>query len=220
MQNKIKIYSITNGRSTHAYSYKSILKNSGISDVILIENKTWKDALAYCVDTCDTNYFLRVDDDFILHPKAILYMNTCIVDSNVAVYFWRLWEDHSHSIIHAIKVYSINALRNIGGFKFDYMGKVDMATHKFLKKSGYKVVEDKSILAIHACGTKEEQIKYNELWKKQSKNYTKARFASSLLYDKSIKYQYDLRTNFLEKLNKKHNTPFAKWLDENNFNTT
>jgi len=216
----IKTYSITNGKSTHTFSYESLLA-CGCSDIVVVKNKMWKEALSFCVESCNCSHFLRVDDDFILHPKAFTYMKTCIKkEQNTAVYFWQLWEDYSKNIVHAIKVYSIDALRKIDGFKFNSLGKTDRETHRVLMEAGYEIKEDKSILAIHACGNKQEQQQYNELWKSQSKKYVKARYELSLLYTKSIEYQYELRTDFLENLNRKYKTPFGKWLDENSISTT
>ncbi len=201
------IYSFTNGRSTHKYSVESLC---GV-DYILIKNKDYTTALATCVDTCQTRFFLRLDDDMILHPKALEYIVDVIADApeSIGMFFWYLWEDYTQTIRQAIKVYRTEAMKRIGGFKFLPSGKTDMATMKALKDDGWLVQEDKSVIAIHARGTRRETIKYYDLWRKRSKTYAKQSYKESLLYSKSIEYQYSLRDSFLTDLNIREGTSFA-----------
>lgn len=215
----ITIFSITNGRSTHEYSYRSLKECYGVEDIIVVKNMDFSDSLQYCIDNCKTKFFLKADDDFIFHPKSFLYMKYCIEckkNDNLGYYHWKLYEDFSKKIVHCIKIYQLQAIKEIGGFKFKECGKADRATKEALMSHGFKIIDDKSILAIHATGTKEEQIKYNELWKNNAKNpnkYKKGRYEYMLKYKKSVKYQYELKDKFLKKLNKKKDTRFWKWMN-------
>ncbi len=204
----LTIYSLTNGRSTHRYSIRSL----GDTDCILIKNKDFTSAFKTCLNTCQTEYFLTLDDDMFLHPKALEYIEQTIIRSSktVGMFFWYLWEDYTQSTRQCIRVYRTDAVKDIGGFKFLSDGKTGAATLKVLRDSGWLIHEDKSILAIHARGTLEETIEYYNLWKVRSKTYRKQGYKESLKYNRSVEYQYSLRDTFLTDLNIKEGTSFAK----------
>lgn len=204
----LTVFSFTNGRSTHKYSVDSLC---GV-DYVLLKDQEYKTALETCVNTCQTAFFLRLDDDMFLHPKALDYMIKVITQlKNVGMFIWYLWEDYTQTIRQAIKVYRTEAMKRIGGFKFLPSGKTDMATLCALRNARWKIHEDNSILAIHARGTVEETIRYYNLWSKKSETYKKQGYEESLQYTKSVEYQYSLRNNFLMDLNVKEGTPFAKY---------
>jgi len=215
----IDIFNITNGRSTHKYSYKSLLGCNNIENITVIKNLKLDEALNYCLKKCKSKYFLKVDDDFIFHPKSFDYIKYCIennIDDNLGIYHWKLWEDFSKKVVECVKVYSYESMKKIGGFQFDLSGKTDMATQKKLIKHNFSIIADDSIIAIHAMGSINEQKKYLNLWKKNAKNsakYKKRRYSDMLKYNKSVKYQYELRTDFLTYLNKKKDTKFWRWMN-------
>jgi len=205
----LTVFSFTNGRSTHECSVKSLCG----ADHVLLKNMDYTAALETCVYTCQTDFFLRLDDDMFLHPQALEYVMYTVNKSpeNIGMFFWYLWEDYTQTICQAIKIYRTESMRDIGGFKFLPSGKTDIATLKALKDSGWGIYEDKSIIAIHARGTKKETVDYYRLWKKRSKTYEKHSYHESLQYSRSTDYQYSLRNEFLMDLNTREGTAFAKY---------
>ena len=203
----LTIYSLTNGRSTHEYSVRSL-----DADYILIKNKDFTVALTECIDTCKTKFFLVLDDDMFLHPKALKYITDVITKAtkSAGVFFWYLWEDYTQTIRQSVHVYRTEAIKSIGGFTFDSYSKTCVATLKALTDSNWNIHEDKSVIAIHARGTLEETIKYNDLWLKRSKTYQKQSYKESLKYSKSVEYQYSLRDTFLTDLNIRGRNTFCE----------
>ena len=208
MNKDLTIFSITNGRQSHRYSLQSVKEAASDVEIVVVENKSWLDALAYCVNFCRTQYFLRVDDDFIMHPKSILYIKKCIENApKFGVLYWMLWETFTYRVRESIKVYSVDALKTIGGFHADPIsGKVDRITNPMLEKYGYAVVSNPSVLALHVCSTWDDQRQYEKLWghKKIHRDVMKN-------YNVSLEEQASLRNDFLDCLNKDRKTPFAKF---------
>jgi hypothetical protein len=213
----------TNGRSTFEYCERSVLETCGDTPVIVVKNKSRKRALELFIEQCKTPYFLRVDDDFIFHPKAINYIKYCAhtkINPNMGMMYWMLWEDCSEKVVKSVKMYSINALKQIGGFQYDkYSGKEDVDTRKAIGRK-FEIKPDKSVVAIHSVGTKKEELDYVSLWERNApcpSKYEKLRLKYRLAYTKSIEYQYGLRTNFIDDLNKQKNTNFWKYLSEHQY---
>ena len=218
MNNPLTIFSITNGRSTHEYSLMALLQSIGNnSPIVILRNMDWLDALNYCLEICETPLFLRVDDDMIVHPRAVAYMlDRSLQEKNLGAVYFYLWEDCTQRARQSIKVYSRDALRAIGGFKSDpKTGRVDARTNGPLEHAGYFMVEDKSIVALHVCGTWEEQESYELLWNgmasvpfhKPNRQAVKAYCRTKTLGD-----EFALRSTFLFNLNCKQKSGFCSWL--------
>ena len=214
------VFSITNGRSTFDYSIRSLAGSWELNErIVLLRDMHWLDAVNACVERCDTPYFFRVDDDFILHPKAAAYMKMRVLEypepNKLGIYYCHLWEDWTSRVRESIKVYSVAALRAIGGFKTDNMGKVDRTTNRLLEKAGFRVVGDPSVVALHACGDWQEQVRYEILWSKMADTpYKKPTHEAMKNYSgtNSITQQYAMRGDFLEQVNRQLNTPFSQFL--------
>lgn len=220
----LNIVIITNGRSTFPFCLKSFGKNS----VNVIRNKRWVDALNEALNLSSCHKFLlRVDDDFIVHPKTVEYMTSRVwsLSTNpdkIGMYYCFLFEDWTNKPITGIKIYNVDALKDIGGFTVDEYGKTDKVTNKKLIKAGYKLIKDKSIVGIHVCAPWEEQLEYERLWSNLAKEpYRKSTHNEMLEYcnrfsDKEtlLKYQFNLRENFLNGINQKFRTPFGDYLYE------
>lgn len=207
------IYIITNGRSTFQYCLNAIKESKPPYPIFVIENMKWINALQKCIDDCKTPFFFRIDDDFIVHPKMISYMSLQSENKDFGVYYCHVWEDYTSRIRQSIKVYNVDALKSINGFHADpNTGKVDTTTNNILKKNGKKIIPDRSIVAIHACGTFDEHEEYQKLWDKMANRpWKKSTHKHIKKYKKSLKHQYNLRTDFLEKLNKDMKTDFSKY---------
>ncbi len=216
------IFSFTNGRSTYEYSARSLADSwDRQAEIVVLRDMHFSDAVRECVERCDTPYFFKVDDDFILHPKAVAYMRKRVLEypnpDELGIYYCHLWEDWTSRVRQSVKVYRAEALRHIGGFKADYLGMVDKATKAALERAGFKVVKDQSVIALHACGSWEEQLEYERLWSSVAdKPYRKSTHNAMKEYcgTKSLDQQYAMRLEWLEDVNRQLNTPFHTFLLE------
>jgi len=203
----------TNGRSTFEYCYSSLQNQSISIPITIIRDLSWKDALKSCVERCKSPWLLRVDDDFILHSNAIEYIWSVVLKfgrkkrTRKAVFSFRLWQVWTNTSVTGIKVYHVNTLRDIGGFKLCDRGKTDKQTSIALSDKGHKHYRDKSIVGLHSCGTWEEQLAYEKLW--GSEKATRDEMKSYMI---DLESQNELCGNFLSKINTCKETNFGKFL--------
>ena len=212
MNEYLTIVSITNSRSTHRHSLKALQDSEDVlCPIEVFRDMPWTDALNQCVDSCKTPLMLRVDDDMIVHPKAVAYMlHRSLQEKNFGLVYFHLWEDCTSRVRQSIKVYNVEALRHVGGFRSDPdTGRVDGRTNGALADAGYPIVEDASVTALHVCGTWDEQKRYEQLWghRKPNRKAVKAYCGT-----KTVQQQCDMRKEFLEDLNRKRQTPFAEFI--------
>lgn len=212
------VFSITNGRSTFEYSLRS-LKKAYTGEITVLRDRRWLDALNACIEQCTTPYFFRMDDDFIVHPAALAYMQKQVLaypqPDKLGIYYCHLWEDWTHRVRESIKVYSVAALRAIGGFHADDKGKVDRVTNRLLEQAGFHVVGDPSAVALHACGDWQEQLNYESLWSAMAAApYQKPTHTAMKQYcgSKTLDQQYAMRKDFLQQLNAHLKTPFDRFI--------
>ncbi|MDI6448143.1 glycosyltransferase [Anaerobaca lacustris] len=216
------IFSFTNGRSTFDYSVRSLTDSWDRHEtIVVLRDMPFFEAATKCLKDCRTPYFFKVDDDFILHPKAIAYMRKQVLEypcpEELGIYYCHLWEDWTGRVRQSIKVYRAEALRRIGGFQTNDQGKVDEATKVALERAGFKVVEDPSVVALHACGSWEEQLEYERLWSAMAEvPYQKPTRDAMKTYcgTKSLDTQYAMRLDMLESINRQLGTPFHRFLVE------
>ncbi len=207
----LSVFSITNGRSTHAYSLQSVNTANPLEryPLVILKDMKWIDALNHCLDLCTTPYFLRLDDDFILHPKALKYFECTIAKHHcrrIGFYYWMVWDIAKGVIRRSVKAYSTKSLKSIGGFQADAKtGRVDRVTNPLLYKKGYTCWADSSVVAVHACGSPEEQQAYARKW---------GRSASELALENSptLDTQAKMSGFFLEEINRQKETEFHKFL--------
>ncbi|HPC94881.1 MAG TPA: glycosyltransferase [Sedimentisphaerales bacterium] len=219
---RFSIFCFTNGRSTFDYCVRSLTDSWDRHEkTVVLRDMDFFAATARCLEDCETPYFFKVDDDFLLHPKAIAYMRKKVLEypypEELGIYYCHLWEDWTSRVRQSIKVYRAEALRRIGGFQVNDQGKVDEATKAALERAGFKVVADPSVVALHACGTWEEQLEYERLWSAMADApYKKPTHDAMKAYcgTKSLDMQYAMRLGTLESINRRLNTPFHRFLVE------
>ncbi len=235
IRSKISVFIITNGRSTFEFCHKSIQNQDGVEfDIHVVRDKKWVEANNYCLNSCTSDNFLRVDDDMILHPKALLFVYHQIrvkeMKKRHALRFWKLWEPWRNQAVNAIKLYKVKIVKRIGGFRASHLGKVDATFMADLAKSGYGHTADKSMFGVHSCSTFEENLNYAKM-RGEGKGRDFKRKASGLKRDigcylrdhtvgDPLEFQYKLATGTrLEKLNCRHGrkTRFYEFLKKNDF---
>jgi len=214
----LDIFLITNGRSTFQYALQSLLDQQDIiCNPQIIKDLPWLEANLTIVSRCKSKYFLRVDDDMLLHPKTISFMLKCIKDqdSNIALRGWRLWEPYSLKVCKGIKIYNHKLVQMIG-FRINELGKIDKPFTEDATKQGFKQVYTDDVVAIHSCSTFEEHLDYAvKRGEDKGKDFKKEkRWMRNQIgnFNLSLEQQYVLRTDFLETLNTKKKTDFSRYL--------
>jgi len=218
--NLLEIFIITNERSTFPWTLKSVEAQTVTVPVTVIKNMKWVDALKKCSADSKSKFYMRVDDDMFLHPKAIEYYVRRLQKGikSLGVYECKLWEDLTHKPAGSLKAYKTKVTRKIG-FKPNHLGKVDKVFAKKLEKHGYRRIRDKSMIGLHSCSTIEDQERYRDLWKKENNiTISSSEFAKTFdniihIPHKSVEDQYK-DISKLKKLNRKYSTKFYKLLKD------
>ena len=202
---KIKLCVFTNGRSSLKHCLKSLNEQSLELDEEpwIISGKNLTDAFHSILHATEYfEYFMKIDDDFMFHPRAIEHMQHKVgSNSGWLLHSFRLWDVEHGKRIQSVKVYHRRLMlaRKIK-IKADSRGRID---GPFLKRiSGvYKGhSKDHSIVALHShCSIEDIQL-HNDLWKNGKKANDKKRM--------SMDEQYDKREEMIDAYNKGHNTLF------------
>lgn len=223
VREKFDVFIITNGRSTFEYCHRAIKEQVGVLvNVHVVEGMKWVEANNHCLTKSAAGFFLRVDDDMILHPKAVLFISQQYDGlrkkgrKRLAMKFWKLWEPWRHQPVNAIKLYNRRIVRKLGGFKANRFGKIDAAFKEQVNNSRYSIKANRSMIGIHACGTAEENIEYAKMrGEHKSKDFKKKskRLAKDIgRYTETVEYQYRMATEWrLENINKRYRTDFYRF---------
>ena len=167
----LEIFVVTNGRKTFDFVMKSLDDQTVKKRITVISNMKWVDALNECAKKCKSEYFLRIDDDMVLHRSAVSYLCSRIPRCRkrcCGVYVCKLWEDWSNKPAGGIRMYHTGMTRKIG-FRPSKLGKVDKVFRSDLEKKKWGQIKDFSIVGLHMLGCKEDQVKYRNLWRKNAK---------------------------------------------------
>lgn len=216
---KIEAFIFTNGRSTFDHCLSSTKEQSVLERIGVFSNTVLVNALNSALTQCKCSHFVKVDDDFIFHPRAIEYMWKRFLklpdNGKIGIYCSHLWEDWTKKPISGVKIYSVRALNYVGGFIADRHGKVDKSVSARLIYSGYQIYRDPSVVGLHACGAWEEQLRYEQIWNGQaSVSHLKSTRNEMQRYQVPLIEQVQLRTRFIEEYNGKNRTKFGRWLSK------
>lgn len=219
MAGKLEAYVLTNGRSTFHYAVKALEAQTKKIRIHVVEDMGMADAMNSIIRTAKSEYILKVDDDFLLHPYAIEYISGRLSEDpgDTGLWFWRLWETFTRRIVQCIKVYHVGRSREMGGFVPNATGKIDRNFLSAVDKSGYTVKKEKSMIALHACAPWKEQVGYERIWSQFSEqDHIKSsdKRGKMKMYKTSVAKQYDSIRPWLDKYNKVYKTSFAKFTME------
>jgi len=217
----LTVFIITNGRSTYDYCHKALEASQGaLFKYKVIRDKGWLEANQSILDECETPYFVRVDDDMLVHPRCIEYMAHCVSNENdkkIALRQWKLWEFYSDKPIRSIKMYSRDLARKIG-FRINHLGKIDKTFRQDCVKDELKIQSYKDIIAVHSCGEVDEHLEYAKMrGEHKGEDFEKkARFIknsiSKLTMD--LDAQYGAMHKKLMKEAKKDKSDFYYWIQK------
>lgn len=217
--NDLEVFVITNGRSTFDSVIRSLKEQSNPIKVTVVRDMVWVDALNECVKLCESEFFIRVDDDMFLHKFAVDYYRSKIpkLKNKCGIYVCRLWEEWSSKPINGLRMYRTSLARKIT-FKPSKLGKVDKIYRKTMSKMGYEEFRDKAIVGVHALSSEADQLKYRDLWRDKNSQLSQSEFKKTFdnkihRVNISIENQYFLLTK-MRKINSKHKTKYDKFITE------
>lgn len=223
----IDILVITNGRESYKYVIDSLKRQKNVSfNFVVFENMSWLNACNVCLKCSNSPYYMRLDDDMILHPYALHYFFNTVINNqsdNIVTYYYKLWESWNNRICGAVKIYNRKLTKNIG-FEIDERGKVDKIFKKKAIERGYKYYSDKkNAVAIHAACSYDDNFKYSNLRKETNTKEFKIRekeiqYLDSVYRKTPLIKQLEMADIDLTEYNKKNNTKFYKFIEANNGN--
>jgi len=220
------VFLITNGRSSFKYTLKALENQKNVKfNLYVIEDMKWLDACNTCLEYSNLPFYLRLDDDMILHPMAIQFFNyfvkTHIEDEGV-FYAVELWEPWNNRLCNKVKMYNRKLTKKVG-FKTDSRGKVDKLFKKKAQGKGYKIIGGKgkgSAIGIHAACSFDDNYRYSQLRGEINDPTFKIRYKEIINLDKVVKKipldkQLEMSDKDLAELNKQKNTFFGKFIRKN-----
>lgn len=213
----LQVFVITNGRASFEYTMKTLENQSVSREIIVVRDMKWVDALNYCACNSSADFFLRVDDDMLLHPRAVEFF-VYVIESNkkkLGAYQCKLWEEWWKKIAGSLKIYNSQLMKKMR-FRASRLGKVDKTFRKDITKTSYELIKDGSVVGIHMLNSENDQIKYRNLWRDHNAEIGEKEFSQT--FDNivhpcniTLEEQY-LKIGFLRKLNYRLSTRFGKWL--------
>ena len=170
-------YIFTGGRPSFEWAYKSFEEQTVSMPIFEYHNRPLVDAMNEVLDKCPTRYFVKIDDDFLMHPRAIEYMSWCLLHApeqkkkQAGLWEWRLFEHWSLATPWSFKVYDKKRVKALGGFKAAKQGRIDWNYEKEMQKRKLNREQDFSIISLHAASPGEEsQIQHENFWKSHSRS--------------------------------------------------
>lgn len=214
--NDLEIFIYTNGRSSFDFSLKSIECQSVVPKINIVEDMTMIKAINHSLSKCSSKYFMKIDDDFLLHTRAVEFMWSEFLElsnDNTAMMWWHLWENWSRNKIQSIKIYNRDLARKVG-FVADGEGRIDITFIGRTRKNGFDMIRRESMVAIHGCSPWQEQLEYLKTWKEQAKSGRHSKIRTGLMrsYNIPLQRQFNDRDNVLYRVNRLYNTDFYKFL--------
>lgn len=161
----IEAFIFTNGSNTFDQCLLSVQNQTLPIKYTVIRDKTLIQAMEICLSKCENKFFIKIDDDMFLHPRAFEYINDRLEGKNksIALYTCKLWEPWRKKLVRCVKAYNKEIAADIG-FGADKRGKIDMLFLEKLRSAQHKTVLDNSVIAIHALRDHQSQVRYRDLW--------------------------------------------------------
>ncbi len=163
--NLLEAFVLTNGASTSEYAIRSLEEQSEPCKITVVRNKGILEAMQYCLTHSKSHFFLKVDDDMFLHPRVVEFYSIFLESHpDACMYACNLWEYWTKRVIECLKAYNTERSTKVG-FKKDGIGRIDYLFLKNLERNGFAyAVDAKSVVAVHALRSMQEQSKYFGQW--------------------------------------------------------
>lgn len=214
----IECFILTNGAGSALWAEKSLKAQTVQCKITCVSGLDIVQAMESCLALSEAKYFIKVDDDMFLHPQTVNFMiDYTKKHGTLGLYGFLIWEPWQKRTIKNIKIYNTDIARKIGFCKND-RGKIDRIFAKqIVEQFGRKHLhENKSVVAIHALRSLEDQIMYRDMWMKNSvaenlDEYMKIDKDQASIFQCSLSYeeQYAMLSQLL--LINKHSTDFYRF---------
>jgi glycosyltransferase involved in cell wall biosynthesis len=211
-------YIFTGGRPTFEWARKSFEEQTVTLPIFEYHNRPLVDAMNEVLDKCPTRYFVKIDDDFLMHPRAIEYMSWCISSysdqykKHVGLWEWHLYEHWSNEFQWSFKVYDAKRARSLGGFRAAKQGRIDWFYEKAMMNNGLIRKQDKSPISLHAAvPSVEDQLAHEEFWRSNNDSgellprrgsHHNFKVRKMRAYDVPLSEQYANRKKWIEEIMK------------------
>ncbi len=161
----VEILVLTNGSTSLEWTMRSLDNQTVKRPVRVMKDMQVIDAMRAFISECETDYFVKVDDDFHLHPYAIEFLEWLLdLIPQSSLYVCNLWEPWARRFRRGIKVYQLEDLKNIPLRAKPGTGRIDRNYLNDLVEQNKKVVIDHSTVGIHSLREEEDRKKYTKLW--------------------------------------------------------
>lgn len=238
----IDICLFTNGSTSFEYALRSVQAQTVKTNIHIIENLSISEGIKKCLELCQSEYFMKVDDDMFLHPRTIEFFiksiplyekkNHTRKRRNLSICrqgrrhsqkvdmwgscLWEFWKG-GVGLKHSIKAYR-HSTASKHDWRTDARGKVDKVFLKYLNHNNGIGNIDYSIVAVHALRDVESQKLYRDIWVQNSASDS-ARELSKLDSDQ-VKIFRDVpsyddqyqKLDLLPALNRRRKTSFGAML--------
>lgn len=207
----------TNGRSSFPRMLESVNRQTSPFVHHTISGMDIVDAMNSALDKCSSEYFVKIDDDFMLHPLAFAFIEECIekhAREDVAFYWWHLWDFAERKSIQSLKVYNTKLAKKVG-FRSDERGRIDLCFIHDTKEKGLKSLSYTDVLAVHAQCPVEDEREYQKMWAKlSSSGFYVSDYASKKRRKSTLDEQFDESPQLIEVVNRRCRTEFSKFMNE------
>ena len=201
---------ITNGRSSFRYAHKALRQQTARCKIHVIRNMPWVEANNHALEVVKAPLMLRVDDDMFLHPRALEFLLQTMRCSSV-MHRGKLYEPHTRRIAGRTKIYRVEAVKAIGGFRANRLGKIDRMFERDAGADNITIADKRTPVGIHSCPPWREQRKYEALW-----GHKKSTRMAMKLFRMPLRAQYDMRIWKIERTAKQRDSKFWRWLNIQN----
>jgi len=145
-------------RSSLRFCLKS-LRKAGCSSPRIIKHMLWVDACNHMAASCESEWFLRVDEDMLICRWGIDFMRSTASSSpHLGMISFNLFDWKTRFPLRGIKAYRAKIARDIG-FVADDNGRVDKVFSQRLAEKGIPSLISEVVVGIHAHTPDGEQVK-------------------------------------------------------------
>lgn len=231
----VEAFIFTSGSSILEWSVRCVQEQRYAIPHRVISGMPIDEAMNFCLTVAKADYFIKVDDDMLLHPYAAGFMQRVVSRCKVmpTMCSFMLWQPWNNRVVKSIKLYNTRVARKIG-FRRDERGKIDRSYVEDIRakyphpkdgKGTYNIVahkqDRKSVLAIHALRSIPDQIAYRDLWMRNSgagslEDFEARDHDQATIVEQDIPYENQYkRMKLLFHLNEKRASDYYRYLRSN-----
>jgi len=163
----LEVFLFSNGTECTKWAKRCLKEQTLKCGITVVNRVPLVHAMRVCLKLCCRHYFVKVDDDMFLHPRALEFYNHMLNHAEgVSMYACCLWDFFRETSVFGLKAYHVDIFRGLG-FRADNLGRVDRTILEDLKGNGSPpLLDGRSLVGVHAAKSAEDQAISNEVWSK------------------------------------------------------